>query len=98
MKTALLSAFSILSIAGALNADAQTAPPDRNAFHEAVQQCAMENDIRLPDRGDRPSHEDRQLIDACLEEKGISPPPHGRGGPHGKRPTEMVNQSEDPTN
>lgn len=94
-KSKLLgSAFSILALVATAQAFAQSAPPDREAFHAALQECATQNGITLPERGQRPSESDRKIIDACLQAKGVSPPPHGRGANHGQPPQGPLPSSE----
>ncbi len=48
-------------------------------FHSAMKACFTETGVTKPERGSRPSDEDRAKIDACLKSKGIDKP-HRRGG------------------
>ena len=51
---------------------------------EAMDACASELGISKPERGTRPSQEDREAIDKCMSSKGYErpsgPPPQGHRG------------------
>ena len=51
---------------------------NRDEFFQAVQICAEETGTELTE-GQHPTKEQRQVIHACLKEKGIVPPQHIRG-------------------
>lgn len=86
MKRQLL----LISIATLLTLNlAQAQIEDREAFRAAFEECATK--VGLPKREpgtrpERPSPEIRELMDACLAEKGFEPP-QGRGeGGRGSHP------------
>jgi hypothetical protein len=81
-------ALALQAVVGSASA-AESARPDREAIHAALEACATENNIAKPQPGQRPSEADRQVIETCMTAKGFSPPPHGRGrGPGHRRDAE----------
>lgn len=63
---------------------AQPSPSDRETHRAAMEACFQELGLQRPQRGLRPSEEDRQKLQNCLSQKGISMPhrpPAGTGRP-----------------
>jgi|GEM_PF-6017174 len=92
-----LFGFSVLVLLFTLQAKAQPSPEEREKFHTAMESCIQENNLSKPERGTRPSDEDRAKMEACLKSKGISKPEHPRGGGrhHGKRDQKEQESSEE---
>ncbi len=67
-------------------------PPPRDPAREAAfRDCAQVQGLTLPAPGERPRAEgaprpDRARMDACLQAKGIAPPPPGGFGPPPRHP------------
>lgn len=60
---------SILTVTLMLSGSFQTMAHDKGGAFEA---CFAETGVTRPERGQRPSDEDRAKMDACLESKGLS--------------------------
>lgn len=71
-----------LAVLLATSVQVQAEGGDREAFHAAMDACVTETGVAKPERGTRPSEEDRAKIGACLSAKGISKPERG----HHRRP------------
>ncbi|MNT56007.1 hypothetical protein D3C72_1932850 [compost metagenome] len=85
-KSVLLAAL-VFFLSGSLAVAADTAREDHEAMRAAFKECADSLGIERPERGQRPqafSDETKAALDACLKEKGFTPPEH-RGPPPGGR-------------
>lgn len=63
-----------LALLLATSVQVQAQSLDREAFHAALDACVSETGVARPERGSRPSDEDRAKIDACLAQKGVNKP------------------------
>lgn len=64
-------------------------PEMSQELREAIQTCHVETGVSRPERGRRPSEEDRQLLNTCLTAKGFEmpqPPQDGSFRNRGQRP------------
>lgn len=59
-------------------------PPMSEEMRAAFEACQTETGVAKPERGQRPSDDDRKLMEDCLKGKGFERPQHQ--GPGGKRP------------
>jgi hypothetical protein len=80
-----LFGFSFLVLLFSLQAQSQPNQEDREKFKAAFEACLSETGSSRPERGVRPSDEERAKMEACLTSKGISKPERPRG-PRGPRP------------
>lgn len=61
----------------------------REKMREAFDACLTESGVTRPERGERPSDEDKAKIDACLKSKGIEHPGKRGHQPRGQRLEEV---------
>lgn len=73
-----LLGFSFLVLLFSLQAQAQPSEADREKFKAAFEACLTETGSSRPERGVRPSDEERAKMEACLTSKGISKPERPR--------------------
>jgi hypothetical protein len=80
-----LFGFSFLVILFSLQAQARPSEADREKFKAAFEACLTETGSSRPERGVRPSDEERAKMHACLSSKGIKKPEGDRRGKRHQR-------------
>ncbi len=75
-----LFGFSLLVLLITFQAQSRPSEEDREKFKAAFEACIEETGAQRPERGVRPSDEERAKLDKCLEGKGIKKPEHKRRG------------------
>jgi len=83
----------ILSLATLLMSLNSYAGERREKMRAAFEACVQENNLQKPERGSRPSDEDRATMAACLKGKGIEKPERSRGR-KGPRPVKQEVEEE----
>jgi len=78
MKNLSLKA-AVLSLVLGLSIHAKAEQNNREEFHKAMQACIAETGVTKPEKGSRPSDEDRQKVDTCLAGKGFNKEDRPRG-------------------
>lgn len=66
----------ILSLLVSSSVFAQPNQADMEKMRAAMDKCSSDLGIQRPQRGVRPSREDMEKLDACLQEQGIEKPAH----------------------
>lgn len=81
----LKSKLIVLSILMAAATGLKAHEHRKGEFKNALRECVESLGIEKPQRGERPSDEDREKMGECLKEKGFEKPDRPFKGKHSKR-------------
>ena len=65
---------SCMEIKGFKREDMKEGRKKRKGLKKAKKECAEENNLKKPEKGNRPSEQERELMNSCLEKKGFKRP------------------------